>query len=149
MSDAFINDSPLIVSDLPNGEYAVELLVGDSGTDERVAAARILFRDEPPVRWRRIGNFGVDSGTAAFFDPGISSAIGAVNVERFNDDLLKALEQSYRNTYSIAALSWQGRALVAFSTGWGDGHYPVYVGSSSTGSPVTVVVDCEILPWPR
>jgi hypothetical protein len=29
----------------------------------------------------------------------------------------------------------------------GDGTYPVYVGSSSTGSPVTVVVDCEILPW--
>ena len=57
--------------------------------------------------------------------------------------MLKALEESYRHTYSVANLAWHGTAYIAFSTGMGDGTYPVYVGSSSTGSPVTVVVDCE------
>lgn len=38
--------------------------------------------------------------------------------------------------------------LLAFSTGFGDGRYPVYVGSSSGGTAAAVLVDFEILPWP-
>lgn len=149
VADAFINDDPLVVSELPAGDYSVELLVGDSGPDERVAAARVRFRIGPPASWRRAGYLSVDSGNGAFFDPRISSTLGSVNILNFNNNLLKALEESQRNTYSIASLSWEGMTFVAFSTGWGDGSYPVYVGLSAAGAPLTVVVDCEILPWPK
>ncbi len=148
-SDAFINDYPVVVSELPRGDYSVELLVAKSQSDERVAAARVRVRNEPAASWRRVGAIAIDSGTGAFFDPRISSSITPANVERFNDGLLKALEMSSRPTHSTVAISWEGMTFVAFSTGFGDGSYPVYVGFSVAGLPAAVVVDCEILPWPQ
>lgn len=149
VSDALINDSPILVSELPPGDFLVELLVAKSGGDERVAAARMRVRNDPVATWHRVGFIAVDSGTGAFFDPRISSSITPANVERFNDRLLNALEASYRPTYSISPISWEGMSFVAFSTGFGDGTYPVYLGSSAAGVPITVLVDCEILPWPQ
>lgn len=145
VSDVFVMDYPLIVSDLPPGEYCVEVLVAKSLADERVAAARVRISDEPVASWSRVGFIAIDSGTGAFFDPRIASS----NPEGFSDDLLNALEASYRQTYSIAATSWHNLTLVAFSTGFGDGAYPVYLGSSAAGPPAAVLVDCEILPWPE
>lgn len=147
VSDAFINDYPLVVAGLPTGDHVVELLVAESASDARVAAARVRVAGELPASWRRVGYFAVDSGTGAFFNPLPASTPDSPSITDFNDTLLKALEESYRHTYSVANLAWHGTAYIAFSTGMGDGTYPVYVGSSSTGSPVTVVVDCEILPW--
>ena len=149
VSDAFINDVPLIVSELPGAEYTVEILVAQSPDDERVAAARIRLGSEPVVNWRVAGGIAVDSGTAAFFDPRLSATITPANVERFNDGLLDALKKSTRATYSTAAISWEGLTFVAFSIGFGDGRYPVFVGSSAAGLPVVILVDCDILPWPQ
>jgi hypothetical protein len=42
----------------------------------------------------------------------------------------------------------QALSQAAPSAPVGDGRYPVYVGFSTAGRPVTVLVDCEILPWP-
>lgn len=147
VSDAFVNDYPLVVAELPPGEYVVQLLVADAGTDERVAAARVRIAGEAAATWRRAGYIAIDSGNGAFFDPRVSSSLDPSTIETFNDTLLKALGETYRNTYSIASLSWQGLTFVGFSTGWGDGRYPVYVGLSTAGSAVSVVIDCEILPW--
>jgi hypothetical protein len=149
LSDAFINDAPLVVKELPRGEYAVELLVAESESDERVAAARLLFSNDSVASWRRAGAIAIDSGTGAFFDPRISTSITPSNIERFNEILLNALETTYRPTYSIAVTTWENMTFVAFSTGFGDGSYPVYLGSSAAGLPVAVLVDCDILPWPQ
>src|SRR5688572_24293223 len=147
VSDAFINDHPILVSKLSPGDYLVELLVAKSGVDERVAAVRVRVRNDQVATWHRVGIIAIDSGTGAFFDPRISSSITPAHVERFNERLLSALAASYRPTYSIAPISWEEMRFVAFSTGFGDGTYPVYLGSSVAGLPVTVLVDCEILPW--
>jgi hypothetical protein len=148
VSDAFVNDYPIVVSDLPPGNHVVELLVAASGVDQRVAATRVRVGADPVATWRRVGSIAVDSGTGAFFDPRISSSITASSVGRFNDSLLSALDASYRPTYAIAAITWEDMRFVGFSTGFGDGTYPVYLGSSLAGLPVTVLVDCGILPWP-
>jgi Protein of unknown function (DUF4241) len=147
VSDAFINDYPLIVAELLSGDYSVELLVAATRLDARVAAARIRVRNESVASWRRLGGIAIDSGTGAFFNPRISSTITPSNVDRFNDGLLNAASE--RPTYSIVATPWQGMTFVAFSTGFGDGRYPVYVGSSVAGLAVDTLVDCEILPWPQ
>lgn len=148
VSDAFINDDPVLVPDLPAGEHSVELLVAGTERDERVAAARVRLRDEPVADWRGVGSIAIDSGNAAFFDPRLSSSIRSPDViERFNESLLAALEKSARSTYSTAAVPWNGMTYVAFSSGFGDGTYPVFLGSSGSGSPVAVLVDFDILPW--
>ena len=147
VSDAFINDAPVIASRLPPGEATVELLVATSRTDQRVAAARVVVGRDPIAGWRRIGAIPIDSGTGAFFDPRIFSAHTPADVEPFNDRLLAVLKRSATQPYASGAMTWQNRTLVAFSTGFGDGTYPVYVGSSTTGHPMAVVVDCELLPW--
>lgn len=148
VSDAFINDDPVVVPDLSAGEYSVELLVAGAERDERVAAARVRVRDEPVAGWRSVGLIAIDSGNAAFFDPRLSSSIRSPDViERFNESLLAALEKSARPTYSIAAIPWNGMTYVAFSSGFGDGTYPVFLGSSDAGRPVVVLVDFDILPW--
>jgi Protein of unknown function (DUF4241) len=149
VSDAFVIDSPVVVGDLPSGTYAVELLVAQAAGDARIAAARLRVRKDPVARWRRAGVIAIDSGSAAFFDPRISASITAANVEAFNDRLQRALEASYRRTYGTAAMSWQDMTVLAFSTGFGDGTYPVYLGSTAGGLPAAVLVDCEILPWSR
>ena len=147
VSDAFINDAPVIASRLPAGESTVELLVATSRTDERVAAARVLVGSDPVASWRRIGAIPIDSGTGAFFDPQMFSAHTPADVERFNDQLLALLNPPKTQPYASAVMTWQKRTMIAFSTGFGDGTYPVFVGSSTAGQPVVVVVDCEVLPW--
>lgn len=107
VSDAFINDYPVIVSELPRGDYSVELLVAESRLDSRVAAARVQVRRESVAGWRRVGFIAIDSATGALFDPRISASITPSNVEHFNRTLLTALETSSRTTYSIAAISWE------------------------------------------
>ena len=146
ISDAFINDHPLVVPDLARGEHSVEILVAQSQDDERIAAARVRLGTEAIASWRLVGVFAVDSGNGAFFDPAIAPQR---MIQQFNERLLTALEASARPTYSIASIQWEGRTFVAFSTGFGDGRYPVFLGSSSVGAPMIVLVDSEILPWPN
>ena len=147
VSDAFINDAPVVASDLPQGEFTVELLVAKSRTDSRIAAARVVLGNDSIAAWRRIGVIPIDSGTGAFFDPRMFSGHGPADVETFNGQLLELLKPSNAQPYSSAMMTWRNGTLVAFSTGFGDGTYPVYLGSSSAGRPVGVVVDFEVLPW--
>jgi hypothetical protein len=87
--DPFImstRDRPLTVS-VPPGRYPVDLAVADAGdSGQRVALARLLISDEPPVRWAlavtdeqdpstltgdNIFGYGVDAGTGAFVDAAV------------------------------------------------------------------------------
>jgi hypothetical protein len=148
VSDAFINDSPLVIAEMPSGPHAVELLIASTANDSRVAAARLGVTDERVAHWMRAGSIPVDAGTVAFFDPRISASITPSDVEQFTTLLADGLAASERPTYAVTAMSWKGMPLVAFSIGFGDGAYPVYVGRNSAGRVVMVLVDAEILPWP-
>ncbi len=93
-SGQLILADPLILSDrdrpldldLPPGRYPVDLAVADTGKGgHRVALARLLLSDAPPVRWAmavrkgedvrtlkgdQVFAYGVDSGTGGFVDAG-------------------------------------------------------------------------------
>lgn len=147
VSDAFVNDAPIVIGELAPGEHAVEILVAVTPSDERVAAARLRLRDDPVVKWQAAGAMPVDSGTGAFFNPALTARIDPPTGARLTSDLLAALKTSYRPTYSTAVVSRAGAVMVAFSTGFGDGSYPVYVGFSAIGQRAVVLVECEVLPW--
>ena len=78
----------------------------------------------------------------------IPASITASNVQQFTTLLADGLAASERPTYAVTSVFWKTMPLVAFSIGFGDGAYPVYVGRGHSGRVATVLVDAEILPWP-
>lgn len=153
-------DEPLARAVEP-GRYRIELAVADLAGDQHVGAARLVLRDEQPVRWemaarkgerldtlragQRVG-YGVDSGTGCFADAGVEIEDAAADV------LLRALEKNMRPTWSHAAWpSKRNAALVAFSAGYGDGVYASYWGLDAKGEPVCLVTDFGVteLTWPE
>ena len=116
--------------------------------DQRAAFLHIRLIDEPVVRWV-VGTdrFGVDGGTG-----GIASeeAVRSVTSESDVDIFLEALEAHDVNTWSWTNITTdpaRGANVIGFSTGYGDGGFPVYAGLGGDGRVVAVVIDLLVLPW--
>lgn len=116
--------------------------------DQRAAFLHIRLIDEPVVRWV-IGTdrFGVDGGTG-----GIASeeAGRSVTLESDADIFLDVLEAHDVNTWSWANITTDpatGANVIGFSTGYGDGGFPVYAGLGRDGRVVAIVIDLLVLPW--
>lgn len=164
-------DRPLTIT-APPGRYPVDLAVADAGDrGQRVALARLLISEAPPVRWALavtdeqdpatltgddIFGYGVDAGTGAFVD----AAVPAWLAERY--------PPSDVDGYSAVVDDWQvrgeaaapdlgipyGFALVEplgpggaamFSSGWGDGYYASWVGYDADDRPVVIVTDFAVI----
>jgi hypothetical protein len=151
---------PIVVPDmipftvtLPAGRAKCQLSVArlDSG-DERVAfawlggeASRVarwelaLRGDQDPTRLEPDGYFGypVDSGTGGYMDAETSATLLTLgkNNDQWWDRLIAALEVTQRNTWSWASFlpTDRGANVLAFSSGFGDGLYPTYLGVDSAG----------------
>lgn len=135
---------------LAPGEYPVETaLIRSAGREvDVVAAARLRVSEAPVATWelalrpgqdeRLLGaseffGFVVDSGTAAFMD---ASAIEALAAYQDADDADAA----------EATIPGDGGAeLLTFSSGKGDGSYPVWVGRDAAGAVVCLVADMRLL----
>jgi hypothetical protein len=118
-------------------------------TDERVAFVHIRLSDAPVVSWRETGGFGVDGGTG-----GIASTEAVVSagsgVEGLIEQYLVELDRTYVDTWSWLNIELDpetGGNVIGFSTGFGDGGYPVVVGEDADGRPAAVVIDHVIVPW--
>ncbi len=116
--------------------------------DQRAAFLHVRLVDEPVDRWE-IGTsaFGVDGGTG-----GIASA-EAVRVSTTEEDsqvMIDALQAHSVDTWGWANVTTDpasGANVIGFSTGYGDGGFPVYAGLAADGRVVSVVVDLLVLPW--
>ena len=119
---------------------------------ESVSLATLVVSDREPVRWRRIGGIGVDGGVGAF-----TSLEGA----RALDRMMRGSNWDYYNeqaSQSLAAHEWHVTALdiddelnqMMFSTGAGDGGYPLLAGLDAAGRPARFVLDFFLihLAWP-
>jgi len=63
---------------------------------------------------------------------------------------LDALQAHDVETWSWANITTDpatGANVIGFSTGYGDGGYPVYAGIGRDGRVVAVVIDLLVLPW--
>ena len=164
-------DVPLNLS-IPHGRYPVDLAVADAGeSGQRVALARLLIADTPPVRWslavtaeqdpatlkgEDIFGYGVDAGTGAFVDAAVP------------DWLAQQYPTSDFKAYQTLTDDWQARGEAAatdlgipygfalveplgpggaamFSSGWGDGHYASWVGYDAGDRPVVIVTDFAVI----
>jgi hypothetical protein len=133
---------------VPPGEYPVVLsrFRWLSGSGPTVAAVKVWVGDGPVDSWEmalRAGQdprtlpdggffgFGVDAGAGCFFDAAAASALA-----RRTTEFVLGYEESRELTDDAS-----GANLIAFSSGWGDGSYPVWIGRTAAGAIACFVAD--------
>jgi Protein of unknown function (DUF4241) len=133
---------------VPPGEYPVVLsrFRWLSGSGPTVAAVKVWVGDGPIDSWEmalRAGQdprtlpdggffgFGVDAGAGCFFDAAAPSALA-----RRTTEFVLGYEESRELTDDAS-----GANLIAFSSGWGDGSYPVWIGRTAAGAIACFVAD--------
>ena len=119
---------------------------------DSVALATLVVDRHRPVRWRRIGGVGVDGGVAAFTSREGARALGAVAFSDPDSDYFERAFDSltaHDNTVTELPIG-DGLNQVLFSTGAGDGGYPLLAGFDRRGRPVRFVADFLLmhLRWP-
>jgi hypothetical protein len=150
------------------GAHPVELrVVQPADGDARTLCAVIQFGAGEPERWEqallagehsaqlRAGEafaYPVDSGTGCFCDPRAASELLKMVDEWTDDDraalaLHQAMAETYVDTWEWANMTLEGGVnVVAFSTGVGDGAYPVWLGYRAGSSlPVVALNDFGLL----
>ncbi len=164
-------EQPLTVA-VPPGRYPVDLAVADTGPGgHRVALARLLISDAPPVRWslavtadqdprvlkgEEIFGYGVDAGTGAFVDAAapawLATRYPPADVDGYQavvDDWQKrgearGPELGIPHGFALVEDFPVGGAAM-FSSGWGDGHYASWIGYAADDRPVAVVTDFAVI----
>jgi hypothetical protein len=152
---------------VPPGSYpvvaSVVTLSGDAPEHRRVAAARLTARDVPPAAWEmavvrgqdpaelkegHYFGYGVDAGLGCFMDEAANRAFPYVLDER-PEWLWSAMASTGDSAVPfIATDPASGQSLAAFSSGWGDGAYPTWIGRDATGEVACFVTDFLVLPAP-
>jgi Protein of unknown function (DUF4241) len=121
---------------------------------DSVAFATLVLSNAPTVRWEEATSIAVDGGsTMIVSDEGRDELFARISEDSeawldFNERVFEsAVAHDYLATeYEITPQT----NLAYFSSGMGDGGYPVYVGYDADGKPTRVVVDFLLLQlgWP-
>ncbi|MEW1645545.1 MULTISPECIES: DUF4241 domain-containing protein [unclassified Streptomyces] len=151
------------------GRYRVEAAVAtltqpdEPPSDEphlRIAAARLVIRDEPTTTWElalqpgqdlteltedEFYGYGVDAGTGAFYDASVDGSFP--ECEGDEGPLWDAFEEHGHapGPYLVTSPS-TGHTLAAFGSGWGDGAYPTWIGRTASGDVTCFVTDFFVVP---
>ncbi|MDN3025096.1 DUF4241 domain-containing protein [Streptomyces sp. S.PB5] len=161
---------PFTVTVAP-GRYRVEAAVAtltrpdepaDARPHRRVAAARLVIREEPTVTWElallpgqdpaelkddEFFGYGVDAGTGCFYDAAAEQSFPETEEEE--GPLWDAFENSdWSEGPHLVTSTRTGHTLAAFTSGWGDGLYPTWVGRTATGEVACFVTDFFVAPDP-
>lgn len=150
------------------GNYPVVLSLAEISPfgDFRIAAAKVVFTNEPTVKWavaeinemklvpRANHNYPVDSGTGSFMDYDTAKPITKLSFEDFEDKFCKkvisAMEKNEVGKYkaagwaNISVVEKTRANLVAFHSGWGDGSYISYWGYDKNGANTSLLTDFEL-----
>ena len=146
----------------PLGEFPVQLSIAKLDDDETIAFARIMFSDQPVVRWEyalqegqkqmqimedREYGFGVDAGVAILFDAAGKNVLNQNDMNSMETLLFREMDKHFHNTWKYAMYSFDKHNLAAFSTGLGDGNYGTYIGFDAAGNPCRLVADFDFFNW--
>jgi hypothetical protein len=85
--------------------------------------------------------FGVDAGMGCFFDATAAEAMARI-VDNTHDDVFTSVLGGQIAEVSDPA---SGANLIAFSSGWGDGSYPTWIGRTTDGEVACFIADMLVL----
>jgi hypothetical protein len=141
------------------GRYPVSVSVMTAQGVDLVAAAKLSITSGPVAAWSlalrpgedlgslRPGEYfgvGVDVGNAGFLDA-VALQYMAGQEEKGSGDLdVMATQLSAQRSDPVT-----GANYIVFNTGYGDGHYPVWVGRDAGGMVACFVMDMLIARLPR
>jgi hypothetical protein len=145
-------DKWAFVQAVPAARYPVHVL-NENDTD-RVAAVRLVVRDEPAATWemalppgRDVGDLGedgfygfaVDGGLACYTDPRTMLALDSLEIpDSDGESWFEILSMDMGDSpVPLVTLTDPGQdeapVVVGFRTGDGDGRYPTWAGRNSDG----------------
>lgn len=133
--------------------------------DVRVAAARLVIRDEPALSWELAvcpgqdvaelsdGGFfgyGVDAGAGCFVDASSASVIGDLTENGDDGPVWDAFEAAEHIAVGALVAAPGGEHDIAvFNSGWGDGAYPTWVGRTAAGDVCCFATEFFVVPDDR
>ena len=144
---AFGGTTKVKVASGPTTAPVTLAVLNSPASGRRVAFVEVQIKATPPVRWEAStamaistdgGDGGFERGSAGTI-PGDSDADIDAYVNGFDD---KA-----DGVCALRAAPKGGVDAVLFSTGYGDGGYPTYIGRDAAGEIVSVVNFGYVLPW--
>jgi Protein of unknown function (DUF4241) len=110
----------------------------------RVSKVALIFADGVPACGHDVGSMGVDTGTGAFLDRVVAQKLddlsGAMGVDCNLYDCFMA-KQVGEHAFAQMIRLPDGTSFPAFSTGWGDGVYPVATLHDAEGQMLAVYAD--------
>jgi hypothetical protein len=151
--DGLSGDSATLPDRVAPGSYPVNLSVARyPGNDvDTVALASLVVSDAPTVAWREPVVVAVDGGTAGFTSAEGSEALARLAEDESEAFLIAGFDSLSAHDHAATELPiGENMNLVMFSTGVGDGGYPVFTGLDGEGRPTRFVMDFGLLhlDWP-
>lgn len=123
---------------------AARVVAFDDLQEIALSKAAILFSDGAPVCGEEVGVMPVDTGTGAFLDRPTAEELDRISLDMGPDcnlyDCLMA-DQVGDGQFAKMIRLPDGTSFPAFSSGHGDGAYPVYLLYDADGVPVAAVAD--------
>ena len=136
---------PFAFFPVPDGPAEVVALI--EPVERRVALAALIFGDGAPACGRDAGRIWVDSGTAAFLTPKTAAGLSAMRDDystrglNLYDDYFAAPGQMGDSAFARMLTLPDGTAFSGFSSGWGDGAYPVVALYDAGGAMLALYAD--------
>ena len=130
---------------VPPGPAEVVALI--EPVEGRVALAAMVFADGVPVCGGEAGAIWVDSGTASFLTPATAAKLDAMRKDydqrklNLYDDYFADPAQMGDSVFARMLTLPDGTAFPGFSSGWGDGAYPVVSLYDSRGQMLALYAD--------
>jgi hypothetical protein len=121
---------------------------------DNVAFATLVLSDAPTTSWEYHGAIAVDGGSTMIMSvEGRDQLSGQItdDTQAWYDFNQRVFESAVAHDYLATEYAITPETNLAFfSSGMGDGGYPVYVGKDAQGKPTRVVIDFLLLhlAWP-
>lgn len=146
----------------PIGDFPVQLSLARLKEVEVVAFARILFNQNPVVRWsyallpgqknipiggKEIIGYPVDAQLGLFMDKAAYQALQKDTMNNRRTVILKATSTHKHEGWRYGFYEFDHQNLAVFTSGIGDGIYANYIGYDASGKICRLLTDFAIFNW--